>query len=83
MKLRALNDLNQTIKAGAVFELPEDKARGLINTGHAQAYCFFLEMPVKDCVYPCTISKKGLRGTERQCEHFRAYWQQRAKELRQ
>lgn len=80
MRLIALRDLkgkNQTIQKGAIFTLPEDKARGLVEGGYVQPFCYWLDAPVKECVYPCTESKQGLRGTERQCEHFRGYWAQR------
>lgn len=77
MRLQALKDLSHSIKAGAIFKVPEVKAKELIGAGYAVTYCYWIDTPVSDCVYPCYSS-----DTKKACSHFETYWQKRLEELK-
>lgn len=76
MRLQALRHLSEAITEGAIFTLPDTKAGELITGGYAVIYCYWLDAPVEECVYPCYSS-----DTKKACEHFDSYWQKRLKEL--
>ncbi len=83
MRLIALKDLtgkNQTITKGAIFNLPDDKARGLIQAGYAQTFCYWQDRVIEDCQLPCYKITPGKVVTE--CKHFSQYWRQRVLEIK-
>lgn len=76
MRLIALGHLTgktQTIQKGAIFNLPDEKAKGLIEAGYVQPFCYWQDRAIEDCQLPCFKITPG--KVTHECKHFTKYWQ--------